>query len=53
MHKANDAMRQRTAELQQRYRQILAETSDPAKREWAERELQRLERMEEGIPKTL
>jgi hypothetical protein len=53
MHQANERMAQRAVELQERCRQIIAETDDAQKREWAIRQLKILQRMENRIPKTL
>jgi hypothetical protein len=52
MHEANERMIQRAIELQERCRQIIAETDDAQKREWATRQLEFFQRMERRIPKT-
>jgi hypothetical protein len=53
MRQANERMIQRAVELQERCRQIIAETDDAKKREWAIRQLEFFRRMESRIPKTL
>jgi hypothetical protein len=53
MHKLNDRMSQRLVDLQGRCQQIISETADASKREWAIQELARLKQMENRIPKTL
>jgi hypothetical protein len=53
IHQANDRMIERAVELQKRLKQILSETDNAKKREWAIQQLKFFERMESRIPKTL
>jgi hypothetical protein len=52
MHKVNDRMIERAVELQSRLKQIISETDDAQKREWAIQQLKIFERMANSIPKT-
>lgn len=53
MHTVNDRMIERVVELQTHLKQIISETDDAKKREWAIRQVKVFERMENRIPKTL
>jgi hypothetical protein len=51
MHRFNDRMSQRLADLQSRCEQIISETDNANQRDWAIQELARLKRMQNRIPK--
>ena len=53
LHQCNERMTKRVVEAQERCKQIIAETRDAQKRNWAIEQLKMFKRMEERIPKTL
>jgi hypothetical protein len=53
LHQCNERMAKRAAELQERCNQIIAETHDAQKRQWAIEQLKMFKRMEQRLPRTL
>jgi hypothetical protein len=53
LHQRREQMASRAVELQERCKQIIAETDDPKKREWVIRLLKFYQRVESHTPKTL
>ena len=53
LHRCRERMAKRAVELQERCKQIIAETDDAQKKEWAMRQLEFFKRVESHTPKTL